>query len=393
MYEVLMRIEKFINKYYKKYLMDNPYEEFLLFLRKTDKAIINYEETVEKLLLMIKNRTIKRRSLSDIYQGKFNYDVNLKGVKELRKIYDDFEASRNYSVFEDERNEEKLYYLTFILEMLLSSTYRKVTYRNVDDYLLLIKAANKGKAKNNWTEHFFRGQSNSKWNLIPSCLRNINQKNTHILKYDNLMDLYDEIGVKDLYLNIINSNASSYEMVSFMQHAISFSPLIDFTTNIVVATYFALANFTNINNFMNENSSIFVLQHLDEGYYRDSLEYDDLSSMKIGIYKKGVRSSLDYSIMFREMGRLYGTDADTKILLNKTNDRMKYQSGLFVFFDDYIIDDPNTNVIFNRRLPYSITKVIIDKSIKKELLNILLLRFPNYNVKYLMNPYSRFEEK
>ncbi len=352
---------------------------------------------------MIGKRLFDRQKVIDKYGRYYSYENNIKGVKKLKKIYDKYKDSGK-EIFNSYDSQVKncinrLNYLSFILGIVLSSSYPLLKIDSVEKYEKLInyfENSNSNDVENiksdKQVKYLFRGQTSVKWNVIPSCLRGIEQTKSYIYCYKNLLNQYNKTEVFDLYKNIINPTPLSYEMTSFFQHAISFSPLIDFTTNIVIATYFALGNNTNINYFFNEDSSLFILDDLNQSEKMKKLEDADLENLKIGIYKTGPKEAVDYQTIFSGMKRIYGTGATTAISYNKTNDRMRYQSGVFVLFSDYIIDDIATNVIYNRNSPGSIVKVIIDKSIKKDLLQHLLAKYPELSIKYLMNPYSRFEE-
>lgn len=143
-----------------------------------------------------------------------------------------------------------------------------------------------------------------------------------------------------------------YNKYAFMQHSCSYSPLVDFTKEPIVATSFALSNTSRVNDFRNEDSAVFcsintrdnldVINHRWEArnflvneFY---LQVIDAKAIKLG--KDYVLRKADGSsrvLCFNSIDKLL--DALTpkiKIIDITTNDRMLYQSGVFVCFYDCV---------------------------------------------------------
>lgn len=91
----------------------------------------------------------------------------------------------------------------------------------------------------------------------------------------------------------------------------------------------------------------------------------------------------DLSIM-KEKQTLF--DVTIKIL-----DKMRYQQGTFILFNNYIIDNINTSIIHAKNGLF-LTKMVIDKKIKKDIWEYLNKHEPEYKIKYLLNPYLIFNE-
>ena len=53
--------------------------------------------------------------------------------------------------------------------------------------------------------------------------------------------------------------------------------------------------------------------------------------MKICIYQNGIKTFQDYSIMYKNIKKFFGTDAKPCFSTKLTNDRMRYQSRAFGF--------------------------------------------------------------
>ena len=87
---------------------------------------------------------------------------------------------------------------------------------------------------------FFRGQQNSEWRLIPTCLRTL--KENIIFDHDYYISRLEKSGLNSKYREEIKfrSDESEYYQYAFIQHTCSFSPMIDFTREECIAGAFAL---------------------------------------------------------------------------------------------------------------------------------------------------------
>lgn len=390
--ESLNLIKKYMEKRHKKLLANNPRTEFVKFYTEySEKLKYNAQD---KIINMISSRLLERESIKQKFKGYYSFDNNIGGVTELREIHEQLLKERknlqprevsNRIVAEDTRID--FYYYDFLLDIVLSSSYPIIKIDSEKDYESLLNSFEKGDMGNN----YFRGQSNAKWNIVPSFLRGVDQSKTKVIKYSDVIKRYDQIDVIDKYEKVISNKYLPYELLSFFQHSISQSPLVDFTSNFIVASYFALNNYVQINDFYNNDSAIFVLRNGKDKFKLKEITDDDLRNLKIGIYKQGYRTFEDYKTIFIEMGRLSGTNADTFFSDKVTNDRMRYQSGSFIYFNNIIINDVNnTNITINTG--HQITKLVISKNIKRAILKSLKEKHPEFSIKYLMNPYDYFND-
>ncbi|MCK9330741.1 MAG: FRG domain-containing protein [Bacilli bacterium] len=386
MTSILNDFKNFFEKYYNDIIQINPFEEFIFFIRE-----IEYNISTEELLIDMENR-IKDRIIDIEYRDKKypgrwnNFSLKLEGSNTLKRIYNKLNSKSNLLIDSDENQKEKLYYYSYVLKIVLNSTYPEIKIKTLEKFIELVDYYNKPENSNN----YFRGQSNSSWDLVQSSLRNTDRSKTKIYSFDELMKSYKKLGVEDKYNKIIGKN-NELEKVAFFQHCISFSPLIDFTSKIQVATFFSMNNITSINDFYNFDSAIYILQNYDDSFRITEMSEKDLLNLKIGIFTEGKKTSNDYMIMYSSMGKISEELATIKFSSNKSNDRMKYQSGSFVYFNDYIIDGKNNSVKGNKQ-NYQFTKMIIDKNVKKEIYDWLKSNYPEYNIKYLMDPYQFFNE-
>ncbi|MDD3382135.1 MAG: FRG domain-containing protein [Bacilli bacterium] len=384
--KIILMLEEYLEKHSSHHIENNPKEEFNKIFVEIYENDISYKSLLNDVLLNIKvlieNRLFRKDRVFEFYGDNYSYKNKLKGVNELNEIAKAISQLDTRIV----QNNTKflLFYYYYILSLSLAGSYPEIMIKSLDEYVGVL---NHFKESNGIT-NFFRGQANSNWNLIPSCLRNIDQTKTWVYTFEDLVDQYSSINAYDLYGKIIDSTKDEYQMVSFLQHAISFSPLIDFTLNFQVATYFALNNYIKINDFSNQDAAIFIIRDLKKTRELSSAELKDL---KIGIYSNGKKTYKDYKEIYDKMGRLFGNDAQFSFSSKVTNDRMRYQQGTFILFNNYIVDNINTSIIHAKNGLF-LTKIVIDKKIKKDIWEYLNKHEPEYKIKYLLNPYLIFNE-
>lgn len=387
MKDILKDFDNFFNKYYKRLIEENQFDQFQIFIREKNFNLI-YIDILKDISEMIENRIIKREKMDNINNSKISNSFSLKldGSNTLKKIHARLIEFSNSNITIEKAEIEILYYYSYILKIVLNLTYPEMKITTLTKFIELVEYYNQP----NNIKNYFRGQSNSSWDLVQSSLRNINRDETRIYTFEELMGSYKKLEIDEKYNRIIGEK-SELDKVSFFQHSISYSPLIDFTSKIQVAAFFSMNNVTSINDFYNFDSAIYILDNYNDRLSEIEMSESDLKKLKIGIYKDGPKTSKDYLFMHEKMGEISNSLATIKFSSKKTNDRMKYQSGAFVFFNDYIIDGKNISVKGIEQ-KYQFTKLIIDKKVKKEVYNWLRTEYPEYNLKYLMDPYQYFNE-
>lgn len=251
---------------------------------------------------------------------------------------------------------------------------------------------------------FYRGQSIFKWNLVPSLVRNLLNENC-LIDLNTIFNLYNE---KNLFSSLIDTynlsfpykkiqkpNDINYEFLSWMQHAASFSPLIDFTKEFLFASSFALQS-QNSFEFNNEDSAIFLLEYHNSPQNNLSYINDAIKQIKIITMDKkivpGTRvkiKKLKEHLDFTNLKSIKETlSLKYEVIDSPTNDRMKRQRGLFLFIYKCVF-------ISGQLFPYTnpdtfIYKVKIDSEGKKFLKKIL--KNNQYaNLTCLLNPYLSFK--
>lgn len=272
--------------------------------------------------------------------------------------------------------------------------YRLFTMKEyVDDNLDNIKDIYREK-ENLW----YRGQTNASWPLIPSFFRNTDD--TKIWTWEEILNEYDRKPsspslVSKLTEVDINPVDNPYKFIAFIQHAISYSPLIDFTKNSRVALSFALSNSAKISEFYKSDACIYELDISNFRVLTDKSEIDEkIRSSKIQIIKDG--GSIMNIITNAMWIDLMSVDNESRVhLINvPTNDKMLYQKGVFALFDNVIVIGnemffSKTNIAFFRE---NLKKYIIKTDAKEKLLSSLLEDTPQYHYRYLSNPYLFLED-
>ena len=190
-----------------------------------------------------------------------------------------------------------------------------------------------------------------------------------------------------------------------MQHASSYSPFIDFTTNPIISTSFALSNASSFNDFRGNDSAIIVLNNKDESNFirnKKDAKYFLKNDFNIRIinskyFKLGEKYMLEksdgtyetlcitsYFDLINELRPEY------KIITVPTNDRMKYQKGLFLCFYNCLC--VNSTIWYELNKDASFLKFIIPRRTKRKMLDSIYKEQRQYDPEHLLDPYLTFKE-
>jgi hypothetical protein len=275
-----------------------------------------------------------------------------------------------------------LLYLKFELQYRIKIDVPEITIQTLADYIYFEKVFAEPKLHSKWV---FRGQANEKWPLEASILRNINRSDTSIMNKQSIEKLYKEYELIDKYHNIFASSDLDYTFLSYMQHATSFSPFIDFTMNFIIATSFAMNNRSTVNDFFNNNSAIYCMPIIENQNIEQKIE-----EYRVGLLAANRNWSIeDLTILYQGMGTVYKPFADVTYSDDQTNDRMKYQKGIFILYENFISYTSSS-------VPYyfvnNMIKLVIHHSAKKEIYDYIYHHYQQYHQYFLMNPYQYFSE-
>lgn len=257
---------------------------------------------------------------------------------------------------------------------------------------------------------FFRGQSDFNWNLIPSFFRNYSfttDFDGEIVDLKRLYDKYNTAGLVEKYNKTIAENRINgyldldYGFISYMQHSVSYSPLIDITSKIEIAVQFALGNKSDVNNYLGKHSAVFAFSKEKTYNYDDESTINNLllNNFKVIVLKKKlepgtimkVTTSKDSveDLDFRTIPKIIEKLTPKFIIIEKMkNDRMKYQHGKFILFYDYVLVNDSVPYLLNRDIKSSKLKIM--RQSKNALYATINKRWSQYNMDYLLNPYDYF---
>lgn len=261
----------------------------------------------------------------------------------------------------------------------------------------------------------FRGQQKYAWDLTPSLIRDLvlPKRKGLFLDAKSLRFLYNEGGISDSLLakyercfgsDPFNPNSViNYRLLAWMQHAVSYSPLLDFTSSYPVALSFAIKE-NNPGNFLYDDSAIYILKlSKNDEIKQDKENYVDqiLNSMYVAVLKSKIKPG-SYLTIHDYLNVKHDLDFSTyenilKCLMPKyifidipTHDRMIRQKGKFVLFYDYVSIKGKMFPITENMMYIHKHKINVED--KPKLLAYIRQKWPDIKNSYLMDPYSIFND-
>ena len=260
----------------------------------------------------------------------------------------------------------------------------------------------------------FRGQENFSWWLTPSLIRDIEIEKGDGLLIDinSMFGLYNENGFSDSLREkynrcfpnrkVISPSDIDYRFLSWMQHSVSFSPLLDFTSDPNVALRFALRA-SHPSSFLFSDSALFTLAlPNDFKIYMNEEEVNQIISKMIVLALKMKIKPGTIVNVFDLYGNCYPLDfrsyysilwwliPNFAVINIPTNDRMLRQRGKFILFYDYV--SVRGKMFLALEDEFYISRTKIAKKQKDSVLKQLNSNFPDLKMSYLMNPYSYFDD-
>lgn len=260
---------------------------------------------------------------------------------------------------------------------------------------------------------FYRGQASEAWSLAPTFLRGMGES----AQLDANAYLFHarKRGLLSKYESAIETGHGFYQRCAFFQHACSFSPLIDFTVDPVVATTFALMDprvdpldspFDSLvysfeaNRDANDSDTYRVLRDkktvnrfLEQEYRMVYLNEDYLALGKpydILTYDAQGNPHRETFVLNTLEEVLHALTPSFTFIDLPINDRMRYQKGLFLVFHDcvclkgHIFCELNSNFVLHRNRIAGKAKETIRNEIRRD--------YPHKDFAHLMNPYLFFQE-
>lgn len=248
---------------------------------------------------------------------------------------------------------------------------------------LVIKGKTSGK-------QIYRGVSNASYNLIPTIYRNISiDHGFGVVDSNKLKSLYFGSNLLPKYKDVFGSDEVDYAFCAFAQHSRQYSPLLDFTEDFRVALSFAAINSTSINDYERNDAALYSMSFDTI----DSLEQIDFSDIDVFVNEKKI--SMLSHIRGKPLFQCTYDDfrVEAFILTDKTNDRMKYQKGCFLYFKRAVIINGSLLLPINfGRIKKYIIPAKGKTLTKRKIAERINSDYKYYLPQYLMNPYKYFEE-
>lgn len=272
-------------------------------------------------------------------------------------------------------------YLKCLLILFLCSSSFEYDYS--EENLRIIKKYSIG-------DLYYRGHSDCSYKIIPSMIRSLGK--TQIVDYPVIEKLYDESGLFKKYKSHINSAAVvDYDFCSFVQHATSYSPLIDFTKDKDIALSFATYPNGNLNAYNNTDAALIVLS------LKKATNSINIKRIRLDYHDNKLK--IDSDIYGKPLYKCSIKDFDTSFALSdtSTNDRMKYQRGVFFCFYRCVIVKGvplipwSKGFLITLKIHHTADPKFKIES-KKEIYNEIIAKNPEYDFNHLMNPYDYFGE-
>lgn len=240
-------------------------------------------------------------------------------------------------------------------------------------------------------DSIFRGHTNSNYKLIPSIYRNLSIEDRFgIVNISMLNSLYSKSNLSEKYKRVFGDSKIDYNFCAFAQHSKAYSPFLDFTEDYKVALSFATGTTGSVNEYIKKDAALYSLSFRSSIEVRNSI---DLNAIDIFINEKRISpmSIIRGKRLFLCKYEDFAVEAF--ILKDKTNDRMKYQKGCFLYFQRAVIINGNLllPINFGRIKKYiipasgkTLNKMTVYEKIREN--------YQYYLMDYLMNPYRYFEE-
>ena len=236
----------------------------------------------------------------------------------------------------------------------------------------------------------YRGVSNSGYTLIPTIYRGISiDGGFGMVNSTYLKKLYINSNLLPKYQEVFGKDEVDYDFCAFAQHTKSYSPLLDFTDDFRVALSFATTYSGFINDYERNDAALYCLSFdvIDKPREIDFSDIDIfINEKKISMFSV-IRNKCLFQCTYDDFR------VEASIFADKTNDRMKYQKGCFLYFRRAVIINGNLLLPINFG---RIRKYIIPSKgktlTKRKVAEIIKSKYKYYLPQYLMNPYRYFEE-
>lgn len=165
-----------------------------------------------------------------------------------------------------------------------------------------------------------------------------------------------------------------YDLCAFSQHYISCSPLIDFTKSLYVALSFGLKGKSE---FV-DDGLLYTVEISDPDSYTNDIITAEcwLNDYSVRVY--------DLPKGSHELSSIPRTSPDAHLIDIASNDRMKFQQGVFLLLDQFTLIN-QLYLTRNVRSSFRITKYILNKDVCPELTALVEKMAPWYSFSNLLD--------
>lgn len=165
-----------------------------------------------------------------------------------------------------------------------------------------------------------------------------------------------------------------YDLCTFSQHYQQWSPLIDLTKSLYVALSFGLKGKREFEN----DALLYTVECSDEDSYTTDRVTAEcwLDDYHVCVY--------DYESESEELLDIPRTSPEAKLIDIATNDRMKFQQGVFLLLNHFNLVN-HFYLTKNVRGSVNISKIILDREICPELTNLVEREAPWYSFSNLLD--------
>lgn len=243
---------------------------------------------------------------------------------------------------------------------------------------------------------YYRGESTVSHSrpLIPTIFRDRNNVveygHVRIIDSSKIVEFYNKNReYTNFYKNTFGdfNEDNLYSFLAFSQHYYGISPLLDLTKDPFVAMSFALKNRKEYI----EDILIYTVEIKNEKDYTDNIDVankwlkdysvivlNDTNKPSFDALKNELEKYKDYHNEVKGRSVIDLTSPSAKLIDVPINDLVKFQHGVFLLLDDFVLVG-NGYLTKKIRDKFVVKKYIINKNICPQLLKIQLENQPYYN--------------
>lgn len=182
--------------------------------------------------------------------------------------------------------------------------------------------------------------------------------------------------------NKIFTSKYGYGFLAFMQHTYAFSPFLDFTSSNIVALSFATTNIGKGN-----DGAIYTFDTTNDvsAYRLKDKRHVVYSKRKLCILDK-IGEKYLFECIFKDFEPM------VRLRKNQSNDRMKYQKGIFMdVYQGIIINGVLLIPVGSEKIKKYRINCKYSSFNKSNIVGKIRKKYPQYKYTNLMNPYNFFK--